>query len=55
MPKHETRNTAGSIRSLVNKFSQFINIIKENLLKNYLKNVTWKLVSGPFQFLRNPL
>ena len=53
MPKNETRNillnNLGSKRSLVMKFGQFMQYYKIIfLLKNSTKNVTWKLVLGPF-------
>ena len=35
------------------QFTQYYKIIF--LLKNFMKNMAWKLVPGPFQFSKNPL
>ena len=62
MPKHETRNTRNTRitwevkHSLVMKFGQFMYYYKIKFLsKNYMKNVAWKLIPGPFKFSKNPL
>ena len=59
MPKYETRNillnNLGSRHSLVTKFGQCMYYYKINLSKNYMKNMAWKLVPGPFKFSKNPL
>ena len=53
MPKHETRNIFYSITSEVNLVCS-CHITKENVLAtNSRKNMAWKLVPGPFAFIKN--
>ena len=51
MPKHETRNILlnklGSKHNLIMKFGQFI-WPEKILSKDYMRNVTWKLIPGLF-------
>ena len=54
--KHILLNNLGSKHSLVMKFGQFMQYYKITFLsKNSTKNMAWKLVPGPFLFLKNPL
>ena len=46
--KHILLSNLGSKQSLVMKFDQFSNIRKENLSKNLMQNVAWKLAPGSF-------
>ena len=59
MPKREIKNAlyyiTYGIDTDVMKYDQFVCSKRKDFIKKFYKTMAWKLVPGPFSFLKNPL